>query len=112
MSLQQTLLGRFASLESDVPAAGGVSDALEIGQVVDEDGAQLDGENLVENDLIEAAEEAAVPAEVVAEAAVAAQLTFEEALAQVPLREKGRFIKREVREEMARKLMAGEAVAA
>ena len=60
MSLQQTLLGRFASLESDVPAAGGVSNALEIGQVVDEDGAQLDGENLVENDLIEAAEEADV----------------------------------------------------
>lgn len=58
------------------------------------------------------AEEAVVPEEVVAEAAVAAQLTFEEALAQVPLREKGRFIKREVREEMARKLMAGEAVAA
>ncbi len=55
---------------------------------------------------------AAVPEEVVAEAAVAAQLTFEEALAQVPMREKGRFIKREVREEMARKLMAGEAVAA
>ena len=54
----------------------------------------------------------AVPEEVVAEAAVAAQLTFEEALAQVPMREKGRFIKREVREEMARKLMAGEAVAA
>ena len=60
MSLQQTLLGRFASLESDVPAAGGVADSLEIGQVVDEDGAQLDGENLVENDLIEAAEEAKV----------------------------------------------------
>ena len=58
------------------------------------------------------AETAVVPEEVVAEAAVAAQLTFEEALAQVPLREKGRFIKREVREEMARKLMAGEAVAA
>lgn len=53
-----------------------------------------------------------VAEEVVAEAAVAAQLTFEEALAQVPMREKGRFIKREVREEMARKLMAGEAVAA
>lgn len=55
---------------------------------------------------------APVAEEVVAEAAVAAQLTFEEALAQVPMREKGRFIKREVREEMARKLMAGEAVAA
>ena len=58
MSLQQTLLGRFSSLESDVPAAGGVADALEVGQVVDEDGAQLDGENLAENDLIEASEEA------------------------------------------------------
>lgn len=60
MSLQQTLLGRFASLEQDTPAAGGVSDALEIGQVVDEDGAQLDGENLAENDLIEASEESDV----------------------------------------------------
>ena len=57
MSLQQTLLGRFSSLESDVPAAGGVADALEVGQVVDEDGAQLDGENLAENDLIEASED-------------------------------------------------------
>ena len=60
MSLQQTLLGRYASLESDVPAAGGVGDALEIGQVVDEDGAQLDGENLPENDMIEASEDADV----------------------------------------------------
>ena len=60
MSLTQTLLGRFPGLESDVPAAGGVADALEVGQVVDEDGAQLDGENLVENDLIEAAEDADV----------------------------------------------------
>lgn len=34
------------------------------------------------------------------------RLTFEEALAQVPMREKGRFIKREVREQMARDLMA------
>lgn len=33
-------------------------------------------------------------------------LTFEEALAQVPMRDKGRFIKREVREQMARDLMA------
>lgn len=31
--------------------------------------------------------------------------TIEEALAAVPLREKGRFIKREVREQMARELM-------
>ena len=60
MSLTQTLLGRFPGLESDVPAAGGVADALEVGQVVDEDGAQLDGENLAENDLIEASEEAEV----------------------------------------------------
>ena len=58
MSLQRSLLGRFSSLESDVPAAGGVADALEVGRVVDEDGAQLDGENLAENDLIEASEEA------------------------------------------------------
>jgi hypothetical protein len=34
------------------------------------------------------------------------RLTFEEALAQVPMREKGRFIKRDVREQMARDLMA------
>lgn len=34
------------------------------------------------------------------------KLTFEEALAQVPTREKGRFIKKEVREQMARDLMA------
>ena len=33
-------------------------------------------------------------------------MTFEEALAQVPLREKGRFIARAVREQMARELMA------
>lgn len=60
MSVQQQLLGRFTSLESDTPAAGGVADALEVGQVVDEDGAQLDGENLVENDLLEASEDADV----------------------------------------------------
>lgn len=60
MSVHDKLLGRFASLESDVPAAGGVSDALEVGEVVDEDGAQLDGENLAENDLMEAAQEADV----------------------------------------------------
>lgn len=59
-NMSSILLGRFPGLESDVPAAGGVADALEVGQVVDEDGAQLDGENLVENDLIEAEEEADV----------------------------------------------------
>ena len=59
-SLDALLLGRFASLESDVPAAGGFSDSLEVGQVVDEDGAQLDGENLVEGDLIAASEDAEV----------------------------------------------------
>ena len=75
MSLQQTLLGRFSSLESDVPAAGGVADALEVGQVVDEDGAQLDGENLAENDLIEASEEA----EVVEEGAEESELLAETA---------------------------------
>jgi hypothetical protein len=35
-----------------------------------------------------------------------ASMTFEEALAQVPLREKGRFISKARREEMARELMA------
>ena len=59
-SLDALLLGRFASLESDVPAAGGFSDSLEVGQVVDEDGAQLDGENLVEGDLIAASDDADV----------------------------------------------------
>ena len=59
-NMSSILLGRFPGLESDVPAAGGVADALEVGQVVDEDGAQLDGENLVENDLIEAEEESDV----------------------------------------------------
>ena len=59
-SLDALLLGRFASLESDVPAAGGFSDSLEVGQVVDEDGAQLDGENLVEGDLIAASDDAEV----------------------------------------------------
>jgi DNA gyrase/topoisomerase IV subunit A len=33
-------------------------------------------------------------------------LTFEQALAQVPVREKGRFIAKAVREQMARDLMA------
>ena len=45
----------------------------------------------------------------VAEAPAATQataLTFEAALAQVPLREKGRFISKERREQMARELMA------
>ena len=59
-NINSVLMGRFASLESDVPAAGSVSDALEVGQVVDEDGAQLDGENLVENDLLAADEESEV----------------------------------------------------
>jgi hypothetical protein len=36
-------------------------------------------------------------------------LTFEQALEQIPLREKGRFIKKAVREEMARELMAAQA---
>ena len=36
----------------------------------------------------------------------AAITTFEMALATIPMREKGRFIKREVREQMARDLMA------
>ena len=39
-------------------------------------------------------------------AAQTATLTFEAALAQVPLREKGRFIAKARREEMARALMA------
>ena len=41
----------------------------------------------------------------VAEMKAEMQLTFEEALAQVPTRDKGRFIKKEVREQMARDLM-------
>ena len=40
------------------------------------------------------------------EPAAVTYATFEEALAAVPLREKGRFIKREVREALARDLMA------
>jgi hypothetical protein len=35
-------------------------------------------------------------------------LTFEEALAQIPMRDKGRFIKKEVREQMARDLLASQ----
>jgi hypothetical protein len=42
----------------------------------------------------------------VAEMKAEMRLTFEEALAQVPMRDKGRFIKRDVREQMARELMA------
>ena len=42
----------------------------------------------------------------VAEMKAEMKMTFEEALAQVPMRDKGRFIKREVREQMARDLMA------
>ena len=58
MSFQQALLGRFASLESDVPP----EDDLEIEspeEGVDDTGAQLDGENIVEGDLVEAAEDSA-----------------------------------------------------
>ena len=54
------------------------------------------------------APEAAEPAqsvEAVVESAAPA-MTLEEALAQVPVREKGRFLKREVREAKARELMA------
>ena len=57
MSLQRSLLGRFSSLESDMP-----EDDLEIEspeEGTDETGAQLDGENIVEGDLIEAAEDEA-----------------------------------------------------
>ena len=43
----------------------------------------------------------------VAEAVPAvASMTFDEALQQVPLREKGRFISKERREQLARELMA------
>lgn len=38
--------------------------------------------------------------------AVVPKMTFEEALTQVPVREKGRFISKERREAMARELMA------
>lgn len=38
--------------------------------------------------------------------AVVPKLTFEEALAKVPVREQGRFISKERREAMARELMA------
>lgn len=37
------------------------------------------------------------------------RMTFEEALAQIPVREKGRFIAKAVREERARALMAEQA---
>ena len=39
------------------------------------------------------------------QAVVVPRLSFEEALAQVPLREKGRFVAKAVREERARALM-------
>ena len=58
MSLQQTLMGRFASLESDAPP----EDDLDIEspeEGTDDTGAQLDGENIVEGDLVEAAEDSA-----------------------------------------------------
>lgn len=57
MPLDNILLGRFASLESDVPP----EDDLEIEspeEGTDDTGAQLDGENIVEGDLVEAAEDA------------------------------------------------------
>lgn len=53
----RNLLGRFTSLESDMP-----EDDLEIEspeEGTDETGAQLDGENIVEGDLVEAAEDEA-----------------------------------------------------
>ena len=51
--------------------------------------------------------EAAVLNEAVEEAA--ARMTFEEALATIPLREKGRFIAKAVREERARALLQEQA---
>ena len=57
MSLQQTLLGRFPALESDVPEDDLDVESPEEG--VDETGAQLDGENIVEGDLVEAADDEA-----------------------------------------------------
>ncbi len=57
MSLQRTLMGRFSSLESDIPQDDLEIEAPEEG--VDETGAQLDGENIVEGDLVEAAEDEA-----------------------------------------------------
>ena len=66
MSLDRVLIGRFSSLESDVP-----NDDLEIEppeEGVDETGAQLDGENIVEGDLIEAADDEAEIAEADGEA--------------------------------------------
>ena len=58
MSLQQTLLGRFPAIESDVPP-GDDLDIESPEEGVDETGAQLDGENIVEGDLVEAAEDQA-----------------------------------------------------
>lgn len=58
-NLSQTLLGRFPGLESDVPPA---EDDLEIEspeEGVDDTGAQIDGENIVEGDLVEAADDSA-----------------------------------------------------
>ena len=57
-NINQMLLGRFASLESDVPDDADLEiQAPEEG--VDDTGAQIDGENIVEGDLVEAAEETA-----------------------------------------------------
>jgi hypothetical protein len=69
--------------------------------------------NTASEDTVQAASEAAAPeaaepaqsVEAAVESAAPA-MTLEEALAQVPVREKGRFLKREVREERARELMA------
>ena len=55
-SIRNTLLGRFAGLESDVPENGGAT-GLEVGEVVDEAGAQIDGENLPEGDILAAADD-------------------------------------------------------
>ena len=57
-NIRGALLGRFPGLESDVNADG--DDDLEIQapeEGVDATGAQTDGENIVEGDLVEAAEE-------------------------------------------------------
>ena len=43
------------------------------------------------------------------EVVVVPRLSFEEALAQIPMREKGRFIAKAVREERARALMEAQA---
>ena len=57
MSFHQQLLGRFPALESDIPQEELDIESPEEG--VDDTGAQLDGENIVEGDLVEAAEDEA-----------------------------------------------------